>query len=721
MTIHTFFMAPTSEGTGLTSVCLGMLRGLEQRGLRVAFFKPIAQELSQTQSTDSEAKPDAFEPSTHMVRSMQGQAPATPIALEHAQQLLAQNRTEQLMEEVVQRFDDAAGKGDIVIVEGLVPSSNLPLASRLNQLLAKSLDCEVILVSAKNRLSLEQLNERIGISANLFGGPNDPKLLGLILNKVGAPDEPRQPLSGVETDSYEVPKPLEQAQIYQSLEVLQPQHFPCLGAIPWEPSLLAPRTLDVAKHLKATLIHPGQISERRVEAVTICARTMVNMLHTLRAGTLVVVPGDREDVIMAACMAALDGTPLAGILITGDIDPDERVIKLCHSAFEQGLPLLATPGNTISTAQRLYDMSHELPKDDLSRIDKVMNAAAEFIDLEYLAQHTQVERRARLSPPAFRHLLVQRAKSNRQRIILPEGEEIRTIEAASICASKGMAHCILLGKAEKIHHQAQRQNITLGEGVEIIDPDDIRQRYVESLVALRKHKGMNSTMAQVQLEDNVMLATLMLAQNEVDGLVSGAVNTTANTIRPALQLIKTRPDSSIVSSVFFMCLPEQLMVFGDCAVNPDPSAEQLADIAIQSGDSAQAFGIEAKIAMISYSTGHSGSGDDVDKVRAATAIARQKRPDLIIDGPLQYDAATVASVAAKKAPDSPVAGQATVLVFPDLNTGNTTYKAVQRSANVVSIGPMLQGLNKPVNDLSRGALVEDIVYTIALTAIQAQH
>ncbi|MBF3125982.1 phosphate acetyltransferase, partial [Pseudomonas aeruginosa] len=293
------------------------------------------------------------------------------------------------------------------------------------------------------------------------------------------------------------------------------------------------------------------------------------------------------------------------------------------------------------------------------------------------------------------------------------------VQAAAICQARGIARCVLLAKPEEVQAVAQAQGIVLPEGLEIIDPDLVRQRYVEPMVELRKGKGLNAPMAEQQLEDSVVLATMMLALDEVDGLVSGAIHTTASTIRPALQLIKTAPGYNLVSSVFFMLLPDQVLVYGDCAVNPDPSASDLAEIAVQSAASAQAFGIPARVAMISYSTGDSGSGVDVDKVREATRLAREQRPDLLIDGPLQYDAAAIASVGRQKAPNSPVAGQATVFIFPDLNTGNTTYKAVQRSADCVSVGPMLQGLRKPVNDLSRGALVEDIVYTIALTAIQA--
>ena len=278
---------------------------------------------------------------------------------------------------------------------------------------------------------------------------------------------------------------------------------------------------------------------------------------------------------------------------------------------------------------------------------------------------------------------------------------------------------MLLGKREIIENVAASQGLTLPAGLEILDPDDIRSQYVAPMVELRKSKGLTDVQAIAQLEDTVVLGTMMLAVGEVDGLVSGAVHTTASTVRPALQLIKTAPGSSIVSSVFFMLMPDQVLVYGDCAINPVPTAEQLAEIAKQSADSAIAFGIAPKIALISYSTGTSGTGQDVEKVRQATELAHEKYPELVLDGPLQYDAASVVEVGKQKAPNSPVAGQATVFVFPDLNTGNTTYKAVQRSANVVSIGPMLQGLRKPVNDLSRGALVDDIVFTIALTAIQA--
>lgn len=353
-------------------------------------------------------------------------------------------------------------------------------------------------------------------------------------------------------------------------------------------------------------------------------------------------------------------------------------------------------------------------------------AVAEKTGLAYLGSTDNIcntdlllKKTGRMSPAQFRVNMMESARKANKRIVLPEGAEPRTVQAAAICHEKGIARCVLLAPRAEVEAVAKERHITLPDSLEIIDPATLIDQYVEPMCELRKSKGLTPEQAREQLQDTVVLGTMMMAQDHVDGLVSGAVHTTANTIRPALQLIKTAPGASLVSSVFFMLLPNQVLVYGDCAVNPEPTAEQLADIAIQSADSAKAFGIPPKVAMISYSTGTSGAGPAVEKVAQATAIVREKRPDIDVDGPLQYDAATVPSVAKSKAPDSKVAGQATVLVFPDLNTGNCTYKAVQRNANVLSVGPMLQGLRKPVNDLSRGALVDDIVYTIALTAIQA--
>lgn len=327
-------------------------------------------------------------------------------------------------------------------------------------------------------------------------------------------------------------------------------------------------------------------------------------------------------------------------------------------------------------------------------------------------------RKPNLSPSAFRVELVKKAQAAKKRIVLPEGAEPRTVEAAVICQTRGIADCILLATKDEVQKVADEKGLTLPSDLQIIDPATLQEQYVAPMVERRKGK-LDEAGAREQLQDTVVLGTMMLQMGDVDGLVSGAIHTTANTIRPAFQLIKTAPQYSLVSSCFFMLLPESVVVYADCAVNPNPNAEELAEIAIQTADSAKAFGIEPKVAMISYSTGTSGAGADVDLVANATEIVRQRKPELAVDGPLQYDAAVVESVAKSKAPNSPVAGQANVFIFPSLSVGNALYKAVQRHANVIAVGPMLQGLNKPVNDLSRGCLVDDIVYTIALTAIQA--
>lgn len=707
---YTYFVTATGAGAGLTSVCLGLVRAMEQLGVRVAFSKPIAQQ------NDNDFGPER---STHLVNATLGLTPAKPIPLAFAQQQLALGQTDRLMEDIIQITQTSGEGADVLIVEGLVPEADENYIAELNRNMAKALDADVILVSAKNKDSSAQLNERIKMTASLFGGIASKKVIGCILNKVGAPDPSSQQVIAGEDPELNTKAPRTIASIENQLPIFQSDSFKLLGAVHWNPLLVAPRTRDVCNHLHATIINEGLIDERRVQSITVCARTMPNMLHTLKAGTLVVTPGDRDDILLASCMAALNGVPLAGVILTGAIMPTDPVMRLCDSAFATGLPVMTAKQNTFESAQMLNNMNTEVPADDITRMESVMDAVAASINAKYLAEKAQVIEERRLSPPAFRHLLVQQARRANKRIILPEGNEPRTIRAAAICEEKQIAHCVLLGDPEEIRRVAQSQDILLPDSIEIINPVEALHKYIQPMVELRKHKGLSAPMAEAQLEDPIVLGTMMLALDDVDGLVSGAVNTTANTVRPALQLIKTRPDSSLVSSIFFMLLPDQAVVYGDCAINPDPNAEELADIAIQSGDSAKAFGIEPRIAMISYSTGQSGSGSDVEKVREATRIAKERRPDLIIDGPLQYDAASTPSVAASKAPNSPVAGKATVFVFPDLNTGNTTYKAVQRSANVVSIGPMLQGLRKPVNDLSRGALVEDIVYTIALTAIQA--
>ena len=688
--MHTFFLAPTGFGVGLTSISLGLVRALEQNGLKVGFYKPIAQ------PHPGDAGPER---STELIARTHGLTPPAPQPLPKVEHMLGEGHLDELLEEIVSGFQQAAAGADVVVVEGMVPTRHASYAARLNFHLAKCLDAEVILVSAPEQETLRELSDRIEIQAQLFGGPKDPKMLGVILNKVREADLG------------------ERLQNHSSL--FRNQHFRLLGCIPWQEELNAPRVRDVADLLGAQIISAGEMEQRRVQKIVLCARAVPNTVQLLKPGVLVVTPGDRDDIILAASLATMSGVPLAGLLLCSDFPPDPRILELCQGALNAGLPVLSVQTGSYDTATNLNRMNKEIPVDDRERAEKVTDFVAEHLDHDALRTRCGTLRELRLSPPAFRFQLVQRAQQANKRIVLPEGSEPRTIQAAAICQARGIARCVLLAKPEDVHAVAQAQGIELPAGLEILDPEQIRERYVEPMVELRKGKGLNAPMAAAQLEDSVVLGTMMLALDEVDGLVSGAIHTTANTIRPALQLIKTAPGYRLVSSVFFMLLPDEVVVYGDCAVNPDPNAEELAEIALQSAASAEAFGIPPRVAMISYSTGDSGSGEEVEKVRSATRIARERNPQLLIDGPLQYDAAAIDSVGRQKAPNSPVAGRATVFVFPDLNTGNTTYQAVQRSANVISVGPMLQGLRKPVNDLSRGALVDDIVFTIALTAIQA--
>jgi len=537
-----------------------------------------------------------------------------------------------------------------------------------------------------------------------------------VINKLNSPDQDEH---GLFPKEEEVENEFN-LNDWLNLDIFKGRNFDLLGTIMWEIDLIAPRVCDISNYLGAKVLNDGEMAHRRFRSVAFCARTVSNLVSYLIPGRLIVTPGDRTDIIIAACLSALNGTKLGGLILTNGFEPSKEVWDLCKQALDAGLPVLSVPWDTWQTSRHIMSFNPEIPQDDIQRQDKIKQHVSDNLHSGWIEKlNAKNNRYNLLSPPAFRHKLTELSRQANKLVVLPEGTDIRTIKAAAICCERNIARCQLIGNKAEVLRIAEQQGISLPDNLLISDPEIIRNNYVAPMVELRKNKGLTDVVALENLKDNVVLGTMMLQMGQVDGLVSGAVNTTANTIRPALQLIKTSPGSSLVSSVFFMLLPDQVLVYGDCAINPEPTAEELADIAIQSADSAKAFDIEPRVAMISYSTGTSGHGANVEKVAKATQIAKAKRPDLIIDGPLQYDAAIMENVAKKKAPNSPVAGKATVFIFPDLNTGNTTYKAVQRSADLVSIGPMLQGMNKPVNDLSRGALVDDIVYTIALTAIQA--
>lgn len=707
---RTIMLVPIGTGVGLTSVSLGVVRAMERKGVNVNFFKPICQ------PRQGGNEPDL----TSSIINANGTVKTIePFALSFAENLIGSGQTDVLLEQIVARFSEETKDADTVLIEGLVPTRKQSFANNVNFDIAKTLGAEIVFVITPGTDSPEELKERLEVACSNFGGLKNKSIAGVIVNKLNAPvDEmgrTRPDLSEIFDDSSKA-----KSANVEVLQLFANSPLRVLGCVPWSFDLIATRAIDMAKHLNAEIINEGEINTRRIKNVTFCARSIPHMVEHFRPGSLLVTSADRSDVLVAASLAAMNGVEIGALLLTGGYAIEPQVRELCARAFETGLPVFGVKTNTWQSSLSLQSFSLEVPVDDKERIEKVQDFVASHIDGQWIESMTAASSRSRrLSPPAFRYQLTELARKAGKRVVLPEGDEPRTIKAAALCAERGIAECILLGNPEEIQRVAASQGVTLGKGIEIVNPADVIETYVPRLVELRKNKGMTEVVAREQLQDTVVLGTMMLEASAVDGLVSGAVHTTANTIRPPLQLIKTAPGASLVSSVFFMLLPDQVLVYGDCAINPDPTAEQLAEIAIQSAESAIAFGIDPRVAMISYSTGTSGAGSDVEKVREATRIAQEKRPDLMIDGPLQYDAAIMADVAKSKAPNSKVAGQATVFVFPDLNTGNTTYKAVQRSADLVSIGPMLQGMRKPVNDLSRGALVDDIVYTIALTAIQA--
>lgn len=731
---HTLLIAPAGHHVGLTTVCLGLVRALDRQGVRVAFVKPIAQH--------------GHDHSAALVKLGARLTPPSPIPRQTVEDLLSAGDDQTLMEHVVSTCSQAAANADVVVVEGMVPEAGMVYATRVNALMLKALDAELVLVSSPREQTPAQVADAVAIAARGYGALIEGRTVSCVLNRVAAPaavvnasctTAAKEACPGETRGNCRrtvavnhgianlgllcgtcVDEALDEAEIAKYRAALEAEKLRPLAVIPYRNDLSAPRVKDLADELGARVLRKGDYDKRRIHNVSLCAMTVPNAIRAFKPGTLIITPGDREDIILAASLAVLGGMPLAGLLLTGGVDPNPNIMALCDQALSTGLPVLAVTDGSFAAATQVGTMNLEIPTDDEERVELVMNAVADRIDATWLKNFVASQREPRMSPPAFRYRLIEAARAANKRIVLPEGSEPRTIAAAAIAQERGLARCVLLGNPDEIREVARKQGITLPGSIEIIDAAQVAPNYIAPLVERRKNKGMTPDIAASELGDTIMIGTMMMALDEADGLVSGAVHTTAHTIKPALQIIKTAPGCNLVSSVFFMCLPDQVLVFGDCAVNPDPTAEQLADIAIQSADSATAFGIPARVAMLSYSTGVSGGGADVEKVKQATEIAQKLRPDLLIDGPLQYDAAIMPDVARSKAPKSLVAGKATVFIFPDLNTGNVTYKAVQRSANVVSIGPMLQGMAKPVNDLSRGCLIDDIVFTIALTAIQAQ-
>jgi len=686
---RSLLVAPAAPHTDLARTCLGLLRALDRRGVKVAFVKPVAQ-------PGTDGGPDR---SAALVTAITALQPPEPLTTAELERQLGEGGLDVVLEKIVAAWEPIYAGSEVVVVEGLSAEPPSLYASSLNQALARALDADVLLAASwTGGADADGLAEQFAIAAGGYVSGEQARVVGCIVHGVSEGDA---------------------AAATQLRAALTKRGLRLIGCVPHRPELTWPRVRDLVRELHPDVLHEGDLS-RRIRDVAVFAQGIPGGIRVLDAGRLVVVPGDRHEVIMAAYLAELSGTHLAALLLSAGTAPDPRVSQLTRATAAANLPVLLVEHDSYQTATRVRDLDPGLPADDTERIEAVTDNIADALDRSWLESLTSTSRPRRFSPAAFRYQLVERARAADALVVLPEGTEPRTMRAAVECADRGIARCLLLGSPDEVAAQARQLGLLLPAGITIVDPRAVAERYVAPLAGLRRHKGWTEEMAREHLADPVTVGTMMLRQGEVDGLVSGAVHTTAATVRPALQILGPRPGCRLVSSIFFMCLPDQVVIYGDCAINPQPSAEDLADIAIQSAASARAFGIEPRVAMISFSTGTSAAGTDVDKVAEATRIAREREPGLAIDGPLQYDAAAIASVGQAKRPGSPVAGQATVFIFPDLDTGNTTYKAVQRSAQVVSIGPMLQGLAKPVNDVSRGALVEDIIYTVALTAIQAR-
>ena len=516
-------------------------------------------------------------------------------------------------------------------------------------------------------------------------------------------------------------RPDDMTAVAEALRRFEPKSY----VLPDEPMLEAPTVAEMQQAVNGTLISGDEaMMSRECMSVLVCGMTAPNVLERLTEGQAVITPADRDDVVLAVtCAHGADSYPsLSCLILNGALKMHPAIAKLV-SGLRLRLPIIATTTGTFETAIAAASARGRVTPASPRKIDMAVALVERHVNIADLlgVRLAPIPIPTVITPQMFTHQLLDRARADRKRIVLPEGSDDRILRAAGRLLRHGVVDLTILGDEAEIRSRAAELGVNLSDAA-ILDPrsSELCEKFVAQYADLRESKGVTLEQAGEIMQDTTYFGTMLVYNGFVDGMVSGAAHTTEHTVRPALEVIKTKPDISIVSSIFLMCLEDRVLAYGDCAIVPNPTAEQLADIAISSSGTAARFGIEPRVAMLSYSTGVSGAGADVDKVRQATELVRQRQPDLLVEGPIQYDAAVEPSVAATKMPDSPVAGRATVLIFPDLNTGNNTYKAVQRTAGAIAIGPVLQGLNKPVNDLSRGALVEDIVNTVAITAIQAQ-
>jgi phosphate acetyltransferase len=568
--------------------------------------------------------------------------------------------------------------------------------------IARNLGSPVLLVTSGGDKTIPEIINEVKIAVEAFE-ESGCQILGAVVNR---------------TDPEIIDDLLE------AMEDEMPEAHALFSVIPARDKLSSPTVKEIADYMDARVLYGGDQLENLAYEYVVVAMNIANYLPYVRNNALLITPGDRSDVLLSALQAhqSQNYPKIAGILLTGGLKPPDAVDRLL-TGLSDIVPILSVPEGTYQTTMRIGQVRSYISADANAKIRLSLRLFARHVDTVALENQLVNLPDQGITPRMFIYNLIQRAKSDKQHIVLPEGNDERILRASASLRRHDVVDITLLG------HPAEVKNLIYGLGftrelgdLPIVNPVESPdyEDYARTLLELRRHKGMNMDMALDQMSDVSYFGTMMVYKGVADGMVSGAAHTTQHTIRPGLQFVKTKPGVSVVSSVFFMALSDRVLVYGDCAVNPNPNAEQLAEIAISSAETAEKFGIVPRVAMLSYSSGASGEGEDVERVRQATHLAQERRPDLMIEGPIQYDAAVALDVAQKKMPKSEVAGKATVFIFPDLNTGNNTYKAVQRETGAIAIGPVLQGLNKPVNDLSRGCTVEDVVNTVAITAVQAQ-
>jgi len=683
------YVASPEGLTGKSAVALGLLDALTREVGSVGVFRPL---------TTAGSSSDDIDLIVDLLINQPGISQSYDEAIGVTYEA-AREDADEALHVIVERFGQLTDRFDVIMVVGS-DYTDVATGTELsfNAKIAANLGSPVVLVVHGRERSPEQIRAAAA-SAIAELRANHAQTVAVIANRVDheAADAIRTALADLE-------------------DIVT-------AAIPESPLLSAPTFRALVEAADGELVLGSQAwMDREALELIVAAMSLPHVLDRLIPDVAVIAPSDRTDLIPGLMLAHQSGTfpALAGILLTGGYEIPETIQRLSEGV-QQDLPIAMTDLGTFTTAERLMRVRGPITKDSSRKIETAHRVFAEQVDQAALLSAIDVPGSEVRTPLMFEYQLMQRARADRQRIVLPESQDDRILEAAAILLRRGVADLTLLGEENKVRARASALGLDL-DAASIVSPldPDLVEKFAVAYADARAHKGMTVERAREIVTDISYFGTLMVHLGLADGMVSGAVNTTAHTIRPALEFIKTRPGVSTVSSVFLMCLADRVLVYGDCAVIPEPTTEQLADIAVSSAETARQFGIEPRVAMLSYSTGTSGSGADVEKVRAATALVAERAPDLQLEGPIQYDAAVDLEVARTKLPDSSVAGRATVFIFPDLNTGNNTYKAVQRSAHAIAIGPVLQGLRKPVNDLSRGALVSDIVNTVAITAVQAQ-